>query len=46
MTSKSYTLDFSGYWREQYIGNLPAKSGIYCVYACTNLAYPVYTHTH
>ena len=36
MTSKGYTLDFSGYWREQYIGNLPAKSGIYCVYACTN----------
>lgn len=36
MTTKTYDLDFSGYWREPNIGSLPAKSGIYGVYACTH----------
>ena len=36
MSAKSYTLNFDGYWREPNIGGLPAKSGIYCVYACTH----------
>lgn len=35
MTSKSYNLQFKGYWREPNIGGLPAKSGVYSVYACT-----------
>ena len=35
MASKSYTLNFDGYWREPNIGGLPAQSGVYCVYACT-----------
>jgi hypothetical protein len=35
MVAKSYGLDFDGYWREPNVGGLPAKSGIYCVYACT-----------
>ena len=35
MAAKSYTLDFDGYWRTPNISWLPAKSGIYCVYACT-----------
>ena len=32
---KSYALEFDGYWLEAGLGNLPAKSGIYGVYACT-----------
>ena len=36
MSTKTYSLDFVGYWREPNIGGLPAKSGIYCVYACTH----------
>lgn len=35
MVAKSYTLEFNGYWREANISGLPAKSGIYDVYACT-----------
>jgi hypothetical protein len=35
MAAKSYALTFNGYWREPNISGLPAKSGIYCVYACT-----------
>src|SRR5258707_15656035 len=35
MTAKSYSPTFDGYWREPKIGSLPAKSGIYCAYACT-----------
>ena len=36
MAAKSYTLDFDGYWRAPNIGGLPARSGVYCVYACTH----------
>ena len=39
MAAKSYTLEFDGYWRESKIASLPARSGIYCVYACTYNAY-------
>lgn len=35
MVTKSYSLDFDGYWREPNIGGLLAKSGIYSVYSCT-----------
>jgi hypothetical protein len=35
MGTKSYALSFDGYWREPNISALPAKSGIYGVYACT-----------
>jgi hypothetical protein len=35
MVTKSYSLDFDGYWREPNVSGLPPKSGIYCVYACT-----------
>lgn len=35
MVAKSYSLDFNGYWREPNIDGLPAKSGVYGVYACT-----------
>lgn len=35
MAAKSYSVTFDGYWREPNIGGLPAKSGVYCVYACT-----------
>ena len=34
MVAKSYSLAFDGYWRESKIAHLPAKSGIYGVYAC------------
>jgi len=34
MTAKSYSLEFDGYWREPNVSGLPAKSGIYGVYAC------------
>ncbi len=32
---KAYSLAFDGYWREPNVGGLPAKSGIYGVYAST-----------
>ena len=35
MVAKSYSLAFEGYWLEPNIARLPAKSGIYGVYACT-----------
>jgi hypothetical protein len=35
MFVKSYALGFEGYWREPAICGMPAKSGIYGVYACT-----------
>ena len=36
MTAKTYQLNFDGYWREPAISHLPAKSGIYGVYACVH----------
>jgi len=36
MAAKAFSLDFDGYWREPNVSSLPAKSGIYCVYACTH----------
>ena len=33
MATQAYQLDFDGYWREPNAGGLPAKSGIYGVYA-------------
>ena len=35
MTTKSYELKFGGYWREVNEDGIPAKSGIYGVYAAT-----------
>lgn len=35
MAAKSYSLTFDGYWRAPNASGLPAKSGVYCVYACT-----------
>src|SRR5262249_1284751 len=35
MAAKNYSLEFDGYWREPNVSGLPAKSGIYGVYACT-----------
>ena len=35
MAEKNYKLEFAGYFREPNWGNLPAVSGIYCIYACT-----------
>lgn len=32
---KSISIEFDGYWREVNKASIPAKSGIYCVYACT-----------
>jgi excinuclease UvrABC nuclease subunit len=36
MVAKSYALEFNGYWLEKNISGMPAKSGIYGVYACTH----------
>lgn len=36
MAEQSYSLEFDGYWRKPAWTNLPAKSGVYCVYACTH----------
>lgn len=36
MAAKSYSLFFEGYWRAINASGLPAKSGIYCVYAGTH----------
>lgn len=36
MAAKNYSLDFDGYWRAPNISGLPAKSGVYCVYACVH----------
>ena len=35
MVEKSYDLRFDGYWLERSKGDVPANSGIYCVYECT-----------
>ena len=35
MSAKSYSLKYDGYWREPNIKHIPAKSGVYSVYACT-----------
>lgn len=35
MAAKTYSLKFDGYWREENIGGIPSKSGVYCVYECT-----------
>ena len=32
--AKKISLDFDGYWREVNKGGVPAKSGVYLVYAC------------
>lgn len=34
MTAKTIRLTYEGYWREPNIGGIPAKSGVYSVYAC------------
>ena len=36
MTYKRFTLNFSGYWLEPGIVNIPNDPGIYCVYACVH----------
>ena len=35
MAEKDYSLDFQGYWLERNGRDVPAASGVYCVYACT-----------
>lgn len=35
MATKTFSVDFEGYWREPNISGVPSKSGVYCVYACT-----------
>jgi len=36
MTKKTISIAFDGYWRDEKKANLPAKSGVYCVYECTH----------
>ena len=36
MAARRYSLSFDGYWRAPNAGRLPAKAGIYCVYAGTH----------
>jgi hypothetical protein len=36
MAVQSFSIVFTGYWREPYKGSLPSASGIYCVYRCQN----------
>ncbi|MBI3132443.1 MAG: GIY-YIG nuclease family protein [Acidobacteria bacterium] len=38
MAAQSFSIEFSGYWREPNKGGLPAQSGIYCVYTCVHNA--------
>ncbi|MEY4754440.1 MAG: Ralstonia phage RsoM1USA [Pseudomonadota bacterium] len=33
MAERSISIEFSGFWNEYNKGTMPAKSGIYCVYA-------------
>ena len=33
-TTKSYSLNFKGYWREKNKEGVPSRSGIYLVYRC------------
>jgi excinuclease UvrABC nuclease subunit len=35
MADQTYNLEFGGYWLARNINGMPAKSGIYWVYACT-----------
>jgi len=35
MAAKTISIEFDGYWRDEDKGDLPAKSGVYCVYECT-----------
>lgn len=32
---KTFNLNFEGYWCERNKFNMPHRSGLYCVYACT-----------
>ena|SRR5208283_2959611 len=34
MAAQTFAIDFDGYWMERNKGNIPAQSGIYCVYTC------------
>jgi hypothetical protein len=38
MVAKSYSLNFSGYWRAANRDGLPAVSGLFCVYSCSHNA--------
>lgn len=33
MAAQTFAIEFDGYWREPHKSDLPAKSGIYCVYS-------------
>ena len=35
MTEITVIINFDGYWLDENKGDLPEKSGIYCVYECT-----------
>jgi hypothetical protein len=39
MSATTIALRFHGYWRDINLANLPASSGIYCVYSCFNYPY-------
>ena len=34
MTAQNYSVEFQGYWRDKDSKNIPAQSGVYCVYSC------------
>lgn len=34
VTAKAYSLTYEGYWRERNKSGIPARSGVYSVYAC------------
>lgn len=36
MAAMTFNVEFDGYWREENIGSIPDKSGVYCVYECTH----------
>lgn len=36
MSAQTYAIEFDGYWREPNRGNVPAQSGVYCVYTCVH----------
>lgn len=36
MAEKTISIEFDGYWRDEKKSSVPAKSGVYCVYACTH----------
>jgi excinuclease UvrABC nuclease subunit len=33
---KVISIDFQGYWTEDISSGIPSRSGVYCVYECTN----------